>query len=53
MRSFGQVGYEAYADSANWKNFSGGSIPDWSDVPPAIKAHWETAATAIVRYING
>jgi hypothetical protein len=53
MKSLGQIGYEAYGEHAYWKNFQGDRMPNWEDLPDAIKLHWETAASAIVRSANG
>jgi hypothetical protein len=43
----GKRGYEAYASSADWKNFQGNKMPEWEELPEAIKTHWIRAAFAI------
>jgi hypothetical protein len=53
MKSLGQVGYDAYGDHANWKNYQGEPMPNWEDLPADIRLHWETAAGAIVRSARG
>ncbi len=36
--------YNAYGYSANWKNFSGGDMPQWLVLPDKIKDHWRAVA---------
>jgi hypothetical protein len=46
--SLGQVGYEAYADAQQWKNYQGLPIPAWEQVRSDIKAAWEVGAEAVI-----
>lgn len=36
--------YNAYGYSADWKNFSGGDMPQWLVLPDKIKDHWRAVA---------
>lgn len=36
--------YTAYAASTGNKNYSGGNMPNWSDLPTQIKVAWECSA---------
>lgn len=38
------LGYQAYGDSAGWKNYQDKPMPTWDELPEAIKGHWRTAA---------
>lgn len=42
-----KLGYEAYGESAGWKNFAGNPMPQWDELPPKIQEHWGRAAQAI------
>jgi hypothetical protein len=44
----GEVGYRAYGDSVGWKNYLGKPMPEWGDLPGAIRTAWDSAAYAIV-----
>ena len=46
MKTLGQVGYEAYAEHQEWKNFQGNPIPHWDTLREDIKAAWEVSAQA-------
>jgi hypothetical protein len=41
------VGYEAYGDKANWKNYQGLKMPSFAELPDNIKIYWIAAAQAI------
>jgi len=44
----GEVGYRAYGDSVGWKNYLGRPMPEWLELPEAIRGAWIAAAGAIV-----
>jgi hypothetical protein len=44
----GQVAYDAYCETRNWKSFSGQALPRWPDVQPDIQEGWRVAAKAVV-----
>jgi len=44
----GEVGYRAYGNSVGWKNYLGRPMPEWGNLPEAIRAAWDSAAYAIV-----
>lgn len=47
-KSFGQVGYEAYAAKTDWKSLvSGQDLPQWDALTPGIRDAWEASATAV------
>lgn len=47
QKTYGQIGYEAYGDKAEWKAFNGQPMPTWAEVRQDIKDKWEHAAEAI------
>lgn len=50
MKSLGQIGYEAYAATADWKTFDGRPMPQWGDPAPAMtetRRRWQVAAEAV------
>lgn len=42
-----RLGYEAYGNKANWKNYQGNPMPIWEDLPDNIKEYWKANAMAI------
>lgn len=47
LTNLAKVGYEAYAASSSWKNFQGNPMPQWDELPQAIRNHWQAATKAI------
>ena len=46
--SLGQIAYNAYCNSTNWKSLiSGAALPQWPEVKLEIKTAWEAAAEAV------
>lgn len=54
-RTLGQVGFEAYGETANWTAYDGKPMPRWDENLRAdIKEKWEAAALAIqARVMDG
>jgi len=52
-KTSGQIGYEAYAFTTNWKNSQGKPMPPWFDLPESIHNAWEAAAAAILDAASG
>lgn len=47
-KTYGQIGFEAYGDHANWTAWDGKPMPRWDDALRAdIKEKWEVAGKAI------
>lgn len=47
-KTYGQIGFEAYGDEAEWEAFDGRPMPRWDEALRAdIKHKWEVAAKAI------
>jgi hypothetical protein len=44
----GRIAYEAYLASCGGKSVRGDDLPSWDDQDPAIRAHWEAAALAVI-----
>jgi hypothetical protein len=44
----GETGYHAYGESVGWLNHLGNPMPEWKDLPNAIRDAWDSAACAIV-----
>jgi hypothetical protein len=42
------LAYDAYGDQVGWRNFAGGDMPDWADLPEKIRGAWWHAAKAIL-----
>lgn len=40
--------YNAYGDSAGWKNFRGEPMPKWDDLPNEIQENWR----AVARFVH-
>ncbi len=36
--------YRAYGESAEWKNYRGDPMPEWDELPDAIREHWSAVA---------
>ncbi len=53
MDDLGQIAYEAYIKSCGGKSIHGEDLPDWAGQSPAIRAHWDAAAQAVVRAVVG
>lgn len=41
--------YDAYGQSAGWKNFQGNPMPTWEELPNNIRANWSASARECVR----
>ena len=46
-RELGRIGYDAYGDVADWKNYEGKPMPSWNELPEDIRVKWTAAAKAI------
>lgn len=44
----GEIGYRAYGEAVEWKNYLGQPMPAWDELPDAIRTAWDRAAYAIV-----
>lgn len=52
-RSLGQVGYDAYGKTADWKTFDGRPMPTWEQLGATeagreTRRRWEVAANAVL-----
>lgn len=48
QKSLGQIAYEAYCDTTEWKSLiSGAALPPWEGVKSEIKKAWENAGIAV------
>jgi hypothetical protein len=43
----GQVNYNAYCDTRDWKSFDGKPLPPWEQVKPDIQEGWRKGADAV------
>lgn len=49
MKTYGQIGYEAYRAHTGGKSLATGQeIPLWENLAPVIQSAWEAAGEAIV-----
>lgn len=44
-----QVGYKAYGEWTEWKNYRGDAMPTWAEPPAMQRYAWVAAAGAIER----
>lgn len=49
--SLAATAYRAYGGSVNWRNYQGGVMPPWADLPAAIQDAWRAAAEAAARVV--
>lgn len=49
----GEVLYNVYGAAVGFKNFQGNPMPEWADLPDAIKHAWEAVARAKVEWTEG
>lgn len=55
-RTIGQIGFDAYGETAGWKTFDGRPMPRWEDLasrPEGIETRrrWEVTAAAILKVV--
>jgi hypothetical protein len=46
-----KVGYQAYGDTAEWKNYRGDPMPHWDDLGDRIQTCWIMAASAVRNHV--
>lgn len=46
-KTLGEIAYDAYGKTTDYKNFMGNPMPTWGDLPPKIKEAWENAALKV------
>ena len=47
-KTLGQISYEAYCETTNWKSLaSGAALPQWDATRTEIQAAWEAAGAAV------
>lgn len=51
--NFGRIAYKAYVRSCGGKSIRGEDLPVWQDQDPAIQAHWDAVAEAVVAAVVG
>jgi len=44
-----KIGYQAYGQLTDFKNYQGLPMPTWDDLPERIQNAWMAAATAIAK----
>ena len=50
---YGCTAYEAYCEASGGKSLvTAQTLPEWDDLPPAIRAAWREAARAVHRAIT-
>ena len=53
MKTLGQIAYEAYCESTDWKSLvSGHQLPRWIDTTVQIQMAWHAAANAVSAQID-
>lgn len=49
MKSYGQIAYEAYCESTEWRSLvTKAPLPQWNNVKPEIQNAWIKAANAVI-----
>lgn len=46
-KSLGQIAFEAYSESKDWKTYDGKDIPQWGALTDDVRVGWELAALAV------
>jgi hypothetical protein len=46
-----KAAYQAYGDSAAWRNYADKPMPTWDELPTVIKVHWQAAVKRVVEVI--
>ena len=50
---YGRIAYEAYSEASGGQSLvTAQTLPEWDDLPPAIRAAWREAARAVHRAIT-
>ncbi|MEH1808433.1 hypothetical protein [Nostoc sp.] len=44
-----KIGYRAYGETTDFKNYQGLPMPNWEDLPEKIQIAWMAAAVAIAK----
>ena len=52
VQHLAKMGYNAYGQAADWKNFQGSKMPEWEELPYHIHEKWFAAARTIVKEYN-
>jgi len=52
MKSYGQIAYETYCITRDWKSFNGTKLPSWEEQRDDLKGSWERAAEAVIIVFN-
>lgn len=52
MEDLGQVAYDAYGDSVQWRTFRGDRMPPWQVQTPRLKTAWGAAARAVSQEVK-
>lgn len=48
----GEIAYNAYAESRDWRVFNGDPMPMWYEQSDSLKAAWAAAAEAVVQTVS-
>lgn len=48
IETIAREAYEAYGHSTGGKNFQGDPMPEWGDLPDAIRAAWRAAVERVM-----
>lgn len=48
VKSMGEIAYDAYGKTTEYKNFMENPMPKWEELPDKIKEAWDNAASAIM-----
>jgi len=49
--SLARIGYVAYGEDADWKNYEGKPMPTWEDLPEHIRRKWRAATFRVVQQV--
>jgi hypothetical protein len=55
MDNLGQIAYEAYCETTNWKSIRGDDLPSWEEQlerNPNIAQAWNNAAQAVAQKLS-
>lgn len=52
MPETGKIAYDAYGEHRQWKTHDGSPMPTWENQSPDLRASWNVAATAVLRWAS-
>lgn len=48
LEKYGEIAYNAYCETRDWKSYNGDPLPKWPDVREDIKHGWKKATSKVI-----